>query len=146
VLAVPEPAHRFRLRRGLRVFLRKLYAAGCEKMANPVVAGLVRFTEPGIRNEIEGGKYFSSLRCSPLKVIIQHLFSARRVDLRSVRNHAVEIKQDRVVPVTVDHAFTLGLSHRSLSCYKGAPSTERQSLNPLLGHDSSESGNDNMGR
>src|SRR5262245_44611548 len=120
VLAVPEPAHRFRLRRVVGASLRKLYAARREKVTNAVVAGLAIYMEPVVRNDIEGPKCFASLRGTLLKVFIEHLFPARRVDLRSVRNYAVEIKQDRVVSVTIDHARALGLSHRSRSCHKGA--------------------------
>jgi hypothetical protein len=108
--------------------------------------------ETVVRNQIEGLKFFASLRGALLKVFIEHFFPARRVDLRSVRNYTVEIKQDRVVPVTVDHAFALGLSHRSLSCcYKGHllqghHSTERQSPEPDPRHDTSESDNALMSR
>src|SRR5262249_27103984 len=95
-----------------------------------VVAGLAVDMQPVVRNEVEGLKWFASLRGTLAKVFIEHLFPARRVDLRSVRNYAVEIKQDRVVPVTVDHACALGPSHRSSPVTKGHPSTERQSPRP----------------
>src|SRR5262245_44501489 len=102
--------------------------------------------EPVVRNDIEGPKCFASLRGTLLKVFIEHLFPARRVDLRSVRNYAVEIKKDRVVPVTIDYARALGLSHRSLSRYKGHSSTERQLLKPLVRHDVSDTDNDIHGQ
>src|SRR5262249_17995499 len=132
VLAVPEPAHRFRLRRVVRAFLPKVDAAGCKKIANAVAAGLAAYKGPAVPDHVEGPKCFASLRGTLLKVFIEHLFPARRVDRRSVRNYAVEIKKDRVVPVTVDHARALGLSHRSLSRYKGHPSTERQLLKAVV--------------
>src|SRR5262249_22259075 len=146
VLAVPEPAHRFRLRRVVPASLPKVYAAPCAKVANAVVAGLAVYMEPVVRNDIEGPKCFASLRGTLLKIFIEHLFPARRVDLRSVRNYAVEIKKDRVVPVTVDHARALGLSHRSLSRYKGHPSTERQLLKPVVQPDVRESDHDIHGQ
>src|SRR6516164_9321840 len=88
--------------------------------------------EPVVRNEIEGLKWFASLRCTLLKIFIEHLFPARRVDLRSVRNYTVEIKQDRVVSVTVDRAFALGLSHRSLLLQRGITRLSDNRLNLIL--------------
>jgi hypothetical protein len=102
--------------------------------------------EPVVRNQIEGLKCFASLRCALLKVFIEHFFPARRVDLRSVRNHTVEIKQDRVVPVAVDHACALGPSHRSLSFTKGIPPVSDNRLDSVLRHGTSESDNDKISR
>src|SRR5262249_15757896 len=130
VLAVPEPAHRFRLRRGGGVFLPQFDAPLFGEMPNPGGGGLVVRIQAGGRNGVEGLKGFGYLRGTLVKVFIEHLFPARRVDLRSVRNYAVEIKQDRVVPVTVDHACALGPSHRSSPVTKGHPSIERQSPRP----------------
>src|SRR5262249_30548985 len=109
------------LRRGVGGSLRKLYATGSEKIANAVVAGLAVDMQPVGRNEGEGVKWFASLRGALAEVFIEQLFPARRVGLRGVRNYAVEIKQDRVVPVTVDHACALGPSHRSSPVTKGHP-------------------------
>ena len=56
VLAVPEPAHRFSLRRIVRASLGELDTARCEKIANAVEARLSIDIEPVICGDIEGAK------------------------------------------------------------------------------------------
>src|SRR4029434_10580587 len=87
--------------------------------------------EPVVRKKIKGPKWFASLRRTLLKVVVEHLFPARRVDFRSIRDHTIEVKKDRVVPVTVDHTCALRLLHRLLSCYKGLPERQSPKSGPL---------------
>src|SRR5262249_8742448 len=61
--------------------------------------------------------------------------------LSSYPSGTIQIKQDRVVPVTIDHARALGLSHRSLSLHKGA-SLHSDNRLTLVRHDIGESDND----
>src|SRR5262245_13358079 len=70
--------------------------------------------EPVVGNDIEGPKCFASLRGALLKVLMGHLFPARRMDAGGVGHNPVEIKEDGVVPVAAD-AFAIRLRHGSLS-------------------------------
>src|SRR5262249_1693197 len=70
--------------------------------------------EPVVGNDIEGPKCFASLRGTLLKVFIEHLLPARRMDAGGVGHDPVEIKEDGVVPVAAD-AFAIRLRHGSLS-------------------------------
>jgi hypothetical protein len=92
-----------------------LDAARCEKVANAVEAGLPIDMEPIICGGIKRAKCFASLRCTLLKVFVEHLLPTRRVDAGGIRDHAIEIEQDSIVLVACDCPFGLGLLRWCLS-------------------------------
>jgi hypothetical protein len=92
-----------------------LDTARCEKVANAVEARLSIDMEPIISGGIKGAKCFASLRCTLLKVFVEHLFPARRVDAGGIRDHSVEIEQNSVVLVACDCPIGLGLLRWCLS-------------------------------
>src|SRR4030095_7594806 len=99
VLAIPEAAHCFDLRGGIRTSLGELDTARCEKVANAVESGFPIHIEPVVRGEIEGTKWFASLFRTLLKVLLKHLFPTRGVEVGGVRYHTVEVEEDGVVLV-----------------------------------------------
>src|SRR5262245_303040 len=103
ILAVPEPAHCFDLRRIVRVSLGELDVARRKKVANPIEAGLPVHIEPVVSVEIEGAKCFSSLRRTLLKILVEHLFPTLRVEFGGVRYHTVKVKKDGIVLVAAYH-------------------------------------------
>jgi hypothetical protein len=70
--------------------------------ANAVETGLAIHVEPVVCGEIEGAKRFPSLPRTLLKIFVEHLFPALRVEAGGVRYHAVEIKEDGVVLFAAD--------------------------------------------
>src|SRR4029077_1968526 len=84
VLAVPEPAHCFSLRGVVHAPLGELDTARYQKIANAVEAGLPVNIQPVVRDNIEGTKYFASLRRTLLQKFVKHPFPASRVDAGSV--------------------------------------------------------------
>src|SRR6516164_3441236 len=115
ILAVPEAIHCFRVRRIVGTSFGELNTARCEKVANAVVAGLAIYIEAVVRGDIEGTKYFASLRRTLLKVFVKHLFPTRRMYAGGIGDHAVEVEQDGVVPVAGNRTRARGLLRRSLS-------------------------------
>ena len=115
VLAVPEAIHCFGLRRVVRTSLGELYTARCEKVANAVVAGLAIHIEPIVCGDIEGTKRRAPLGGTLLKVLVEHLLPACRVNAGGVGDHTVEVEQDGVVLVSGDRTLALGQRHRLLS-------------------------------
>jgi hypothetical protein len=47
---------------------------------------------PIVSSEIEGKECFASLRGTLLKMLVEHIFPARRVQVGGVRDHAVKIE------------------------------------------------------
>jgi hypothetical protein len=92
-----------------------LDAAGCEKVANAVVAGLAIHIEAIVGGDIEGTKCFAPLRRTLLKVFVKHLFPTRRMYTGGIGDHTVEVEQDGVVLVSGDRTLALGLPRRLLS-------------------------------
>src|SRR5215469_7190745 len=115
VLAVPEPVHCFGLRGVVGTSFGEPDTARCQKVTNPVVAGLAIHIEAIVRGDIEGTKCFASLRRTLLKVFVKHLFPTRRMYAGGVGDHTVEVEQDGVVPVAGDRTRARGLPRRSLS-------------------------------
>ena len=109
VLAVPEPAHCFDVCGGSSGLPSGSWIPrDLEKVANAVETGLPIHIEPVVRGEIEGTKCFASLRRTLLKVLVEHLFPTRRVQVGGVRYHTVEVKKDGVVLVAGDRRLLLG--------------------------------------
>src|SRR6516162_1421613 len=94
VLAVCEPAHRFGVREVVRASVGELNPARSQKVASAVEAGLPVHIKPVVRVDLEGVKGFASLRRTHLKVLVKHLFPARRVNAGSVGDHTVEVEQN----------------------------------------------------
>src|SRR6516164_1037956 len=115
VLAVSEAVYSFGLRRVVRTSFPEPDTARCEKVANPVVAGLAVHIEAIVWGDIKGTKCFASLRRTPLQVLIKHLFPARRVHTGCVSDHTVEVEQSGVILVARDRQVAVLLPHRSLS-------------------------------
>src|SRR5215469_11531103 len=113
VLAVPETVHGFGLRRIVWASLGEPDTARCQKVANAVVAGLAIHIEPIVRGDIEGTKCLASLHRSLLKILVKHLFPARRVYAGGVGDHAVEVEQHGIVLVSGDRTLALRLPPRS---------------------------------
>src|SRR5262249_35230514 len=116
VLAVPESANRFSIGGIVRCSLGQLNAARREKIANAVETGLPVHMKPVVGGDVERMEGFAPLHCTRLEVRIEHLFPTRGVQAGGVRYHAVEVKQDGVVPVAGDQGpGPGGLRHGSLS-------------------------------
>jgi hypothetical protein len=92
ILAVAESAHRLDLCRVIRVSFVELDTARAEKVANAVETGLAIHIEPVIRGEIKGTECFPAVPRTLLKVFVEHLFPALRVEAGGVRYYTVGSK------------------------------------------------------
>jgi hypothetical protein len=85
---------------------------------------------PIVRVDIEGAKYFASLRCTRPQVLVEHLFPTRRVEAGGVCYHTVEIKKDGVVLVAGDHprlrSSSIGGAHLTAVAVELAKTKRRQ--------------------
>ena len=113
VLAVSKTVYGLDLRGVVRTSLGERDTARCEKVANPVIAWFTIHIKAIVGGNIEGAKCFAPLRRTLLKVLVEHLFPARRVHACSVGNHTVKVEQNGIVPLAGDLTLALGLLHRS---------------------------------
>jgi hypothetical protein len=102
VLAVAKSTHCLNLCRVIRVSFVELDSARAEKVANTVETGLAIHIESVVRGKIEGTECFPAMPRTLLKVLVEHLFPALRVEAGGVRYYTVEIKEDGVVLIAAD--------------------------------------------
>src|SRR5262249_53603166 len=119
ILAVPQSAYGFELRRIMRMPLGELNSARAQEIPNPVETRLSIDVEPIVRGEIKGPKCLSALLSAPAKIFVEHLLPTGRVEGGGVGYDTIEIKEDSIVPLVCD-VLALGLRHELLSCYPSA--------------------------
>src|SRR5215831_1963342 len=114
ILAVPEPAHGFDLCRIFKVSLGEFDAARFQEVTNAIETRLPIHVKPVVDVDIEGAKCFPLLPRTLLQILIERLFPTLRVEAGCIRDDAIQVKKDSIVPVAVD-ALGRGVRHESLS-------------------------------
>jgi hypothetical protein len=118
ILAVPEPAYRFKLWRIVSASLGQFDAARAEKIPNAIVTRLSVHVEPVIIGKIEGAKRFTPVCRALSQIFVEHLFPARGVYSGSIGYYTFEVEKDRIVSIAGDHM-------RAVFVHRAAPEHTR---------------------
>ena len=99
VLAVPEPGDRLRRRRIVRAALLQLDPARLQERAHSVRPRLAVDVGAVVGDQVELAEGLAGALGARAQVLVEHPLPGGRVDLRGLREHAVEIEQARPDPV-----------------------------------------------
>ena len=93
VLARAERGHGLRVRRVVGAAVRQVDASRREKGPHAIWAGLAVDVGVIVAVRVEGDELHPPVRGPSLEVGVEHLFPRRRVDGRSLGEHAIEVEQ-----------------------------------------------------